>query len=151
LNLPRGQGLIITRVKADSPAAKAGLKVNDVLLKVGGAAVPGDPKEFGRALDKIKGGEAVSAVVLRKGKEETVSGIKLGRAITYSWQGLRPEERKQLGPQGLQLGVNPRRGGVTTTIIRDGDRFTTRYQEGSLSINLTGTVAGGKARVSEIT
>jgi tetratricopeptide (TPR) repeat protein len=145
LNLPGGQGLIITSVKADSPAAKAGLKVNDVLLKVGGSAVPGDPKEFGRALDKIKGGEAVNAVVLRKGKRETVSGIRLSAGPGEAWRGL------IAGQQVPLRGLNAKQGGVTTTIIRDGDRFTTRYQEGSLSINLKGTVADGKARVGEIT
>src|SRR5262249_6222774 len=42
------------------------------------------------------------------------------------------------------------RDGVMTTLFRSGDRFTTRYQEGSLIINVTGTVAAGKARVSGI-
>jgi tetratricopeptide (TPR) repeat protein len=145
LNLPKGQGLIITSLKADSPAAKAGLKVNDVLLKVGGSAVPGDPKAFDRALDKIKGGEAVSAVVLRKGKQETVSGIQLSAGPGEAWRGL------VAGQQVPFRGLNAKQGGVTTTIFRKDDRFTTRYQEASLSINLTGTIADGKARVSEIT
>ncbi|HYT87598.1 MAG TPA: hypothetical protein VEL76_02660 [Gemmataceae bacterium] len=43
-----------------------------------------------------------------------------------------------------------RQGEVLTTVMRTGDRFTTRYQEGSLIITLTGTVADGKAKVGEI-
>src|SRR5262249_33440714 len=39
---------------------------------------------------------------------------------------------------------------VMTTTFRTGDRFTTRYQEGSLIINVTGTVTDGQARPSEI-
>jgi hypothetical protein len=149
LNLPRGKGLIITSVKPNSPAAKAGLKVNDVLLQLAGVAVPGEPKEFDRMVDKIKGGEAVSATVLRKGKEQTISGIKLDPGVTFNWVTPGAKEKAALGQQG-HLRVNERKGGVRTTLSRNGDRFTASYQEGSLSINLTGTVADGKARVGEI-
>jgi hypothetical protein len=39
---------------------------------------------------------------------------------------------------------------VMTTVIRDSDRFTTRHQEGSLIITVTGTVGDGKAKIKEI-
>jgi hypothetical protein len=39
---------------------------------------------------------------------------------------------------------------VMTTVLRNNDRFTTRHQEGSLIISVTGTVADGKAKVGEI-
>ena len=48
LNLPKGKGLLVTSVKADSPAARAGLKVNDVLLKLGKQEVPGDAAQLAR-------------------------------------------------------------------------------------------------------
>ena len=37
-----------------------------------------------------------------------------------------------------------------TTTFRSNDRFTTRHQEGSLIITVTGKVADGKAKVGEI-
>jgi hypothetical protein len=37
-----------------------------------------------------------------------------------------------------------------TSVFRSNDRFTTRHQEGSLIITVTGTVADGKAKVKEI-
>jgi hypothetical protein len=37
-----------------------------------------------------------------------------------------------------------------TTLFRNEDRFTARHQEGTLVITLTGKVADGKAKVSEI-
>jgi hypothetical protein len=40
--------------------------------------------------------------------------------------------------------------GVMTATFRNGDRFTTRHQEGNLVITVTGKVAGGKTTVSEI-
>ncbi len=45
---------------------------------------------------------------------------------------------------------NPNVTSVITTVVRNDDRFTTRHQEGSLVITLTGTVAEGKAKVKEI-
>src|SRR5438477_368049 len=121
LNLPAGKGLIIVSVKADSPAAKAGLKVNDVLLEVNGQPVPSDAGALARTLDGIKGG-AVSAVVLRKGKRETIRGISLGGPAADG------------GPRAGGAGG---RRSVTTTVVRSGERFTTHYHEGSLNITLT--------------
>ena len=37
-----------------------------------------------------------------------------------------------------------------TSVFRSDDRFTTRHQEGSLVITVTGTIADGKAKVSGI-
>ena len=39
---------------------------------------------------------------------------------------------------------------VMTTVYRTDDRFTTRHQEGSLIITVTGTVADGKAKTNKI-
>jgi hypothetical protein len=39
---------------------------------------------------------------------------------------------------------------VITSIMRTNDRFTTRHQEGSLVITVTGSVSDGKGKVSEI-
>jgi hypothetical protein len=37
-----------------------------------------------------------------------------------------------------------------TTVTRTNDRFTTRHQEGSLIITVTGSVADGKAKTNQI-
>src|SRR5579864_8282548 len=41
LNLSDGQGLVVTEVYPDAPAAKAGFKANDILLKVGDKTLEG--------------------------------------------------------------------------------------------------------------
>ena len=46
------------------------------------------------------------------------------------------------------FGVGPNT--VMTTVFRTNDRFTTRHQEGSLVITVTGTVADGKIKVGAI-
>ena len=81
LDLPNGQGLgLLTDVPADSPAGKAGIKPNDILLELGGKPVPNNRDEFVTALKEIKPDTAVDVVVLRKGKKESVKGLKLPEA-----------------------------------------------------------------------
>jgi len=80
LELPLGQGLVCMDVPADSPAGKAGIKPNDILLEVAGKSVPSNRDEFVRALKNVKPDTAVDVVVLRKGKKETLKGVKLPEA-----------------------------------------------------------------------
>lgn len=75
LGLKSGEGLVIDSVKADSPAAKLGLQSADILLSVDGKAVPTSAPAFQKLLTELKPGAAVDAVVLRKGKQETIKGF----------------------------------------------------------------------------
>jgi hypothetical protein len=80
LGLKKGQGLVVREVVQDSPASKAGLKPHDILVELNGKPVPGNVGEFAQMVSDIKADTPVDARVLRKGKEETVKGIKLGEA-----------------------------------------------------------------------
>src|SRR5262249_52863568 len=144
--------------------AKAGLKAHDILLEFNGKPVPNDTSKLREMVEEVKAGAPVDAVVLRKGKKETIKGITLAEAK-------RPDARFRLGegqpgqPGGLRgrgtesspFQLQPffsysgdGRHNVMTTIFRDNDRFTTRHQEGSLIITVTGTVADGKTKVNQI-
>lgn len=82
LDLPRGVGLVIGEVVSGSSAEKAGLKANDILLELDGKPVPSDPREFVKDLNGVKADMPIEAIVLRRGKRETVQGLSLpeGRA-----------------------------------------------------------------------
>lgn len=156
LDLPRGQGLVLEEVEPNSAAARAGLKAHDVLLELNGKAVPDDARQLARQLEDIKADTPVDAVVLRKGKRETIEGLKLPEArAAAAGLGNVPAPfvfpvvpvLPRLAPAAVVDGG----GGVLLTTFRTGDRFTTRYQEGTLVIGVTGTGAGGKAKVTEIT
>ncbi len=70
------KGVLITDVVKDSPAAKAGLKRNDVILKIG--ARPVDSHLSLRLnVSQIMPGTEVSVTVLRDGKEKSVK-VKVG-------------------------------------------------------------------------
>jgi beta-lactamase regulating signal transducer with metallopeptidase domain len=155
LDLPAGEGQVITEVRPDSPAAKAGFKVNDILLQFAGKPVSSDLEKFIKVVEEVKPDEAVDAVVLRRGKKETIKGVKLPEA-----KAPRPDpagwQFPGFPPGGFPLPPNvvwplaPGRGGVMTTVLRTNDRFTTRYQEGNLTITLTGNVADGKIQLGEV-
>jgi C-terminal processing protease CtpA/Prc len=107
LDLPKGQGLVIGQVMPDSAASKAGLKTHDILLKFDGKDVPSDPAEFARMLQDIKADSPVTAVVKRKGKDETVKNVSLPEA--------KPELRQRRRPGGIREFTPPppkREGGV---------------------------------------
>jgi hypothetical protein len=172
LDLGKDQGLVISAVTPDSAADKAGLKAHDLLLEFNGQAVSSNPAAFIRELNEIKADASVDAVVLRKGKKTAIKGIKLGEKTTGKFFEFKPFEGKDLvipnppTPPSFPKPAVPvikeiphvgklfvegaGKGSVMTSIMRENERFTTRYQEGSLIITITGTVEDDKAKVSSI-
>lgn len=159
LDLPRGQGLVVGEVKADSAAAKAGLKKYDILLELDGKPVGRDPREFVEQMAKIKENTPVNALVLRKGKQETIKGLSLPKqpAREDVVPGLPERDFPAFPPLPMIEFPDPgaafpreRATGVLTTVHRTNDRFVARHQEGTLVLTLTGEAADGKAKVKEI-
>jgi hypothetical protein len=166
LDLPKGQGLVVEDVQQDSAAAKAGIKNNDILLELNGKSVASNPRDFVKQLEDIKANTAVDAVVLRKGKRETIKGlslpeVKVAQEPPTPFKGFGGAAGAGAfgGPPG---GFAPREGGfpgapgaaarqgVFTSVFRTDNRFTTRHEEGTLVITVTGTMADAKAQVSSI-
>ena len=77
LKLPSNVGLLVTDVVADTPAAKVGIKVNDVLVKIGGAMVPINSEPFAKFVAGLKADTPLEVVVLRKGQTMIVGTVTL--------------------------------------------------------------------------
>jgi C-terminal processing protease CtpA/Prc len=77
LNPKKGEGLVVAWFLPDSPAEKAGIKRHDVLVEVNGKSVPGNWVELARMLAEVKPDTPVDVTVIRKGKPETIKGLKL--------------------------------------------------------------------------
>jgi serine protease Do len=60
-------GVLVTAVEADGPAAKAGMKAGDVILKLAAAAIA-DGDDLRDALAKAEGGSEVGVTVQRDGR-----------------------------------------------------------------------------------
>ncbi len=71
LNLGDNQGLVINHIVANSPADKAGIKINDVLLAINNQPI----QSASQVLDKVaaaKPGSILSLTISRQGKKMTV-------------------------------------------------------------------------------
>ncbi|HVE39975.1 MAG TPA: PDZ domain-containing protein [Planctomycetota bacterium] len=71
LDLPEGEGLLVTDVLPGSPAEKAGLKKNDILTKIDGKSVKGE-ESLAKFMSTAKAGQEATLTVLRKAKEQTI-------------------------------------------------------------------------------
>jgi serine protease Do len=76
LGLQPGEGVIVRALVPAGPAATAGLKENDVILKVGGKPV-GSPKDITGEVTSHQPGDSVSVELIHKGKP-TKLDITLG-------------------------------------------------------------------------
>jgi len=71
LGIAAGEGLIVTGIENDSPAAKAGLMANDLLLKLDGKPLK-SIEELSAQLQEIKD-KSVSLELLRRGKPASLT------------------------------------------------------------------------------
>jgi len=78
LKFSNEHGALIGKVLADSPAAKAGLKENDVVTEINGQRVEGTT-QFRRMIREIPAGRNVKLSVWRDGKQQTISAT-LGKS-----------------------------------------------------------------------
>jgi hypothetical protein len=72
LGIPRGMGLVVTYVESDSPAAAAGLRVNDILQKLEDQWLI-NPQQLAVLVRSKRPGESISLTVLRGGKEQALT------------------------------------------------------------------------------
>ncbi|TAH51733.1 MAG: PDZ domain-containing protein [Chloroflexota bacterium] len=70
--LPNKEGVLVLEIKPDSPAAKASLKLNDVIVDVNGKAVR-TPQDMAKELEQFKGGDTVSVGFLRDSTKRKVT------------------------------------------------------------------------------
>jgi C-terminal processing protease CtpA/Prc len=78
LKLPAERGVLLERIVPDSPAAKAGLKDNDVITEINGQRVEG-AAQFHRMIHEIPAGRSAQLTVWRDGRTQTIS-VTLGKS-----------------------------------------------------------------------
>ena len=113
LGLEPGTGLVIVDVMRGLPAEKAGLKKNDIVLEWAGKKTPTDVEAFQTMIAGAKAGEKVEAVVMRKGKKETIKDIELPVAAEVP---LRPIPVERGVTNQMQTQINGDKGQVTATV-----------------------------------
>lgn len=71
-HLENKEGVLVLEIKPDSPASKASLKLNDVIVDINGKAVR-NPQEMAKELKQFKGGDTVSVGFLRASTRRKVT------------------------------------------------------------------------------
>jgi len=77
LKLPAERGALLGKIVPDSPAAKAGLKENDVVTEINGQRVEGS-EQFRRMIREIPAGRTAQLSVWRDGRQQNVA-VTLGK------------------------------------------------------------------------
>lgn len=78
LKLSAERGVVLGKIVPDSPAAKAGLKENDVVTEINGQRVEG-AAQFRRMIHEIPAGRSVQLTIWRDGRAQNLS-VTLGKA-----------------------------------------------------------------------
>jgi len=71
LKLSEERGALLGKIVPDSPAAKAGLKENDVVLEINGQRIEGT-EQFRRMIHEIPAGRTASLTVWRDGRSQNI-------------------------------------------------------------------------------
>jgi len=77
LRLPAERGALLGKILPDSPAAKAGLKENDVVTEINGQRVEGS-EQFRRMIREIPAGRTAQLSVWRDGRQQNIA-VTLGK------------------------------------------------------------------------
>ncbi len=78
LRLPAERGALLGKIVPDSPAARAGLKENDVITEINGQRVEGS-EQFRRMIREIPAGRTAQLSVWRDGRQQIIT-VTLGKS-----------------------------------------------------------------------
>lgn len=163
LGLPEKEGLIVNNVEANSAAEKAGVKVNDILVRIGQTAAPSDFDAFSKVVAKQKADEPLELVVVRNGKEVTLKAARMPAIVQlgvgdpgFGGGGRRlAMPRFDLPPFQINPGIRV----VNSTNLINGakifrnqgnDVFSGEYDKQQLNIKVRGKFDNGVAKADEI-
>ena len=172
LGLDENEGLLVMAVTPNSAGETAGLKANDVLIKLKDKSVPNDLDGFAKLVKDQKVEDAADLVVVRDGKEETLKAAKMPAIVQATpFAGGGKPGRLQVQPFDFpRVPFNPRLpnnpfepavinkyhiemtvNGAKIIQNVDGDQFSGEYSKGDLKITMNGKIENGQPRPTEVT
>ncbi len=144
LGLPKTDGAAVGSVEEDSPAAKAGVEVGDVILRIDGRTVESSA-DLSRTIRAVRPGQKVTVSVWRAGKMRDIT-ILVGEFkeedATRAAQGTKKETAKpgKLGLAVAEVGAEQRKalkiqGGVAVEAV-DGQALAAGIEPGDVILRV---------------
>ncbi|HJT78425.1 MAG TPA: PDZ domain-containing protein [Gemmataceae bacterium] len=143
--LPRGQGVVVSHVLPDSPAAQAGLLRHDILLRYNDDAIR-DCEHFARLIRAGRAGQRIKLELLRTGRKQSAEVVlALGpvlkiaqpnRSMNGAVAEVAPGRAKAGSPPSVSVAATPLDGGRLRVAIE-------YYQDGTgklRTVNCEGTL-----------
>lgn len=120
-NIKEGVGVIINAIFEGDPAHRAGLKIGDIILKIGGAEI-NSPNKMIRVIGAITPGQTINLNILRDGKPKLVPVMLESRKQKTALLTSSPE------PSGLGFNVESldADGGVLVSQVSPGSAAASR-------------------------
>jgi C-terminal processing protease CtpA/Prc len=118
LDLAEDEGVVIELIADNGPAAKANMKVNDIILAVDEQKI-GTPEELRKHLQTKQEGEEVKVDYLRKGQKATATIIVEKRPASAQKDAPSGEKPDQAGPRQGRADLELHQGESFDKILND--------------------------------
>ncbi len=115
LSVPQATGAIVASVDGGGPAANAGLRPGDILIRLNGKDL-GDGRAYMRAVAESPTGQPVRLTVWRLGKAQDVS------VTVQPWPDSAPRNRMMTGQMAAAMMAAPPHAGMKLAALTDADR-----------------------------
>jgi serine protease Do len=156
-DLGLGQGVYLNAIFEGEPAEKAGLKIGDIIFKVGGSYVK-SPATMVRVVGGITPGQLINVHVLRNGKKKVVP-VTMGIAKKKERVAMLPRNSiRSLGLAVRDLGqvlkekynLFDKEGVVVTDIFPDGRSEKASLKKGDLIVAINGQSIKSRVELKKV-
>jgi serine protease Do len=158
MGLKEARGALVSEVHGSTPAAKAGIQNQDVILSLNGQDVA-DPRELTRMVGALKPGSKAELKVWRGGSERDVT-VELGKRpddvakLNQGEDGDASPDSDQAQPSalddlGLQLGPSPDGKGVAVAGVDGDSAVGDKLRVGDVILEVSGTAVSSPADVAK--
>lgn len=152
-NMDRPRGALVSKIVEDGPAAKAGLKVGDIILEFNGESIESS-SSLPPLVGRTRSGESAKVKLLRDGHTKDVT-VKIGQLPEDPLQAESPAPKSNKGTKADRLGLiledtDDRiraeynlEGGVVVVDVQPGPAATAGVRPGDVIVSLNNSPVKG--------